>query len=170
NELTPLSSGLILLAAFSGGLWTTLVFRQVTSAIWFAILVPATLFTSGKALAEYLSENPVLHRAIFTSVALAYGIGGFVFAWWLFQRAQDAQWTGGVVALPKWTHRVARPIGRRDVQTNRPMRALLRKELQLYHAVLLLAAGFSLLHFAVVLIRKWGGGFPEQPTLGALLG
>src|SRR5213075_1185652 len=33
----------IAILSFSGGLWTTLLFRQISSAIWFCILVPAGL-------------------------------------------------------------------------------------------------------------------------------
>jgi ABC-type transport system involved in multi-copper enzyme maturation permease subunit len=170
NELTLFTSGLILLTVFSGGLWTTLVFRQIASAIWFVVLVPVFLFTLGMALADHLSANPAFHRLMFTGIALGYGIGGFVYAWWLFQRAQDAQWTGGLVALPSWTRWTAPPAERREIKVNRPLVALVCKELQLYHAVLLIAAGFSLLHLAVIIIRKWGGGFPQHPTLSALLG
>ncbi|HKX63184.1 MAG TPA: hypothetical protein VJS65_15090 [Verrucomicrobiae bacterium] len=170
NELTLFTSALFLLTAFSGGLWTTLVFRQIASAIWFAILVPAFLFTTTAALAEYLSPNPAFHRATLSAVALAYGMAGVAFAWWLFLRAEDAQWTGGEVALPKWLRHVKQSAARRVTKTKRPMRALFQKELQLSHGVLMIGGGLAVLHIGVVIIRKLGGGFPDRPTVSALLG
>ena len=170
NELTLFTSALFLLTAFSGGLWTTLVFRQISSAIWFAILVPAFLFTTTAALAEYLSPHPAFLRAALSVVALAYGMAGIALAWWLFLRAEDAQWTGGEVTLPKWLRHAKRASARRVAKTKRPLGALFQKELQLSHGVMMIAGGLAVLHIGVVIIRKLGGGFPDRPTVSALLG
>ena len=38
-----LFSGLYAVATYSGGLWAVLLFRQVTAAFWFALLIPLAL-------------------------------------------------------------------------------------------------------------------------------
>jgi ABC-type transport system involved in multi-copper enzyme maturation permease subunit len=40
---TIVIAGLFVLAAYSGGLWTVLLFRQVAAAFWFSVLIPAAL-------------------------------------------------------------------------------------------------------------------------------
>ena len=98
---------LIATATFTGGLWTTLLLRQVAGAFWLTLLVPATLSGfSGAFLAPNQSNNLLI--AVLCVVFAVYSVGGFLFARWLFFRAQDAGWSGGVIALPEWKFFAAR--------------------------------------------------------------
>ncbi|MHB8520890.1 MAG: ABC transporter permease [Limisphaerales bacterium] len=145
---TLVVGGLFLLVAFSGGLWTTLLFRQVAAALWLTVLVPASLCVATGVL------FPGYFAPIAGSLLVLYGIAGFLFARWLFFHAQDAQWTGGTISLPAWlgagsrSRSVARPPGRK------PLRALIRKEFQSHHIALLLGAGMLVAHLAVIGVRR----------------
>ena len=92
---------LIATATFTGGLWTTLLLRQIAGAFWLTLLLPAVLagFTGGFVAANH-SDNTVI--AVLCVVLGIYSVGGFLFARWLFFRAQDVGWSGGNLELPEW--------------------------------------------------------------------
>jgi hypothetical protein len=48
---------LLMALAFAGGLWTTLLFRQMAVAFWFAILVPLVLYAACLPVLEQLSKE-----------------------------------------------------------------------------------------------------------------
>ncbi|HEV2330656.1 MAG TPA: ABC transporter permease [Verrucomicrobiae bacterium] len=103
------------LVSFSGGLWTTLLFRQMTAAFWFTLLIPgaiAMIITAGLQV-FILSESCVNWTVII--VLVAYSIAGFFFARRLFLYAKDTQWTGGNISFAWRTEagpRTARPASR----------------------------------------------------------
>jgi hypothetical protein len=82
---------LLLLAviAFVGGLWTTILFRQIVAAFWYAILVPLVLYGASWPLIERLREDDNLSflMAALAVVACVYAAGGYFLARWLFLRA-----------------------------------------------------------------------------------
>src|SRR5580698_7481486 len=78
---------LIATATFTGGLWTTLLLRQLAGAFWLTLLVPAVLSGIAAAfLAQYDNYAVIATLAVIFAV---YSIGGFLFARWLFFHAQD---------------------------------------------------------------------------------
>jgi ABC-type transport system involved in multi-copper enzyme maturation permease subunit len=106
---------------------------------------------------------------VLVSALVIYSAGGFLFAWWLFLRAQDVQWTGGTIALPGWL-RVPRLFVRTKAQQGRrPRAALLAKEFQLHQSQLVIAGVLALLHLGVIATRKLGGGFKDSPVLEIVL-
>ena len=144
---------LIASATFTGGLWTTLLLRQIAGAFWLTLLVPAVLSGfAGGFLAGTESDNLVI--AVLCVVIGVYSVGGFLFARWLFFKAQDVGWSGGVIALPEWQlfARAQNGISRR---TRQPLLALVRKEFQLHQVSLLGAAGLLVLHLGVIALRKY---------------
>ena len=149
---TLMAGGLAVLAGFAGGLWTTLLFRQVTAAFWFTGLVPLGLsLLTGKVLGnlpDTFAQGGLL------IVLMVYSAAGFIWAKRLFLRVQDTQWTGGVIALPQWGGLAAGQASRVPQRTRKPLRALLRKEFQAQHVNLLLAGGLLVVHLAVILLRK----------------
>ena len=93
-------AGLSVVAGFAGGFWTPLLFRQVSAAFWFTLLVPMGL---GMVTSQLLGGFPdVVSRVGVCAVLGLYSAAGFVWARRLFEQVQDTQWTGGVVSLPKW--------------------------------------------------------------------
>ncbi len=145
---------LIATATFTGGLWTTLLLRQIAGAFWLTLLVPAVL--SGVAtvfLAQSQSNSTII--AVLCVVFAVYSVGGFLFARWLFFRAQDVGWSGGVIPLPEWKFFSARSENAVSARNRKPIFALVKKEFQLHQASLMGAAGLLALHLGVIILRKY---------------
>jgi hypothetical protein len=158
---------LVATATFTGGLWTTLLVRQPVGAFWLTLLAPATLLgISGIFLADSESKN--LMFAVLSVVIGVYSIAGLFLARWLFFRAQDVGWSGGVIALPEWKF-LSRAATGEPVRARRPVFALLKKEFLSYQGVLTGAVGLLLLHACVLVIRRVHQ-FPQNSAGAALTG
>jgi hypothetical protein len=140
-------------ATFTGGLWTTLLLRQLAGAFWLTLLVPAVLagFTAA-FLAEDRSDSAII--AVLCVVLGIYSVGGFLFARWLFFRAQDVGWSGGIIALPEWKLFV-RSEKAVSTRSRKPIFALFKKEFQLQQISLFGAIGLLGLHLGVIVLRKY---------------
>ena len=154
------------LVIFSGGLWTTLLFRQVGVAFWFTLLTPAMLlvFVGHQFDNGYEGPDQALRRALATT-SLLYSVAGFFLARRLFFRAQDRQWSGGIIALPEIRSLSRWLSHRRKHHRLRPRRALFLKEWRLHQSQFVIAGVLALLHLAVVATRKYAGSFKEQAVL-----
>lgn len=146
------------LVAFAGGLWSTLLLRQVTAAFWFTVFVPAGIAAVILALGGTVPW--------ILGVLSLYSVAGFVLAWKLFRGAQEAMWTGGTVALPGWGSAQAGSLA--SGRSSRPIAALLTKELQLQQVSLLGMAALLILHLGVVLTRKATQGSLEGTARAVL--
>jgi hypothetical protein len=145
---------LIATATFTGGLWTTLLLRQLAGAFWITLLVPATLCGfSGVFLA--VGESTCTVIAVLSIVIAVYSVGGFLFARWLFFRAQDVGWSGGVISLPEWKFFSTRSENAVSTRNRKPVFALIKKELQIQQASLMGAVGLLALHIGVIVLRKY---------------
>jgi hypothetical protein len=145
---------LIATATFTGGLWTTLLLRQIAGAFWLTLLVPAVLSGFSTVFFVQSQSNSIL-IAILCVVIAIYSVGGFLFARWLFFRAQDVGWSGGVISLPDWKFFAARSENAVSTRNRKPIFALLKKELQLHQVSLTGAAGLLVLHIGVIVLRKY---------------
>lgn len=168
------------LAVLTGGLWTTLLLRQITAAFWITLLVPAALALGVSLVTEWLvlrlanvlpAATPSLERIIpvaISAVFVLYSIAGYWWARRLFLRAQDVGWAVVEAPVPgfaRWFKVRTRPVGE---PSHRPLRALAVKELQLHSLSLFFAAGVLLLHLAAIGVRKFGsesGGWREAANL-----
>jgi len=145
---------LIATATFTGGLWTTLLLRQLAAAFWLTLLVPAVLSGfAGGFLAPSQSNNTVI--AVLCVVFAIYSVGGFLFARWLFFRAQDVGWSGGVLTLPEWKLFTASSENAILTRNRKPIFALVKKEFQLHQVSLMAAFGLLVLHVGVIILRKY---------------
>ncbi len=147
-----LVGGLGAVAGFAGGLWTTLLFRQVSAAFWFTLLVPLGLYLLVEELAGGTSDG-MFHAAAGAVLGL-YSVAGLLWARSLFQRVQDTQWTGGVVSIPDWPRDATQARPAVGVRKRRVIRALLGKELQSQYVNVLLAGGLLLIHLLVLVVRR----------------
>jgi len=135
--------GMAALAALvmaSGGLWTTLVFRQVTAAFWFSLLVPAAIFTA----VEFVTVDGgtiVLREAI---VMGTYSIFGFILAAKLFLEAQDKPQGQEQISLPSARGHSLHLLAFAFSRKRSAWAALFCKELQLHQITLIAAAGLGL--------------------------
>ena len=159
-------SVLFVLAAYSGGLWTVLLFRQVAVAFWFTLLTPAALLVSVLWL---LDEHPDSIDRTIVSIIVLYAGWGFLFARRLFLRAQDVQWTGGVIALPKWRVFSMLPARAGSQRRFGPRLAMLGREFQLHQSQLIIAGGLAVLHLGMIAARNCGNGFKTNGTVDVVL-
>jgi hypothetical protein len=140
---------------FSGGLWTTLLFRQVTAGFWFTFLVPAAILTCVGNLSDHFQWSDRTFGIVLAVVLGLYSVAGFFGARRLFFRAQDVQWTGGNIFFPwrkskKFSDHTSAivPGGLRGRFV-----ALAWKEIQLHEASLFIAAILFVLHLATIPLR-----------------
>ena len=164
------TAAIFAIVVYSGGLWTTLLLRQLAAAFWFTLLTPAALTIALVALLGNNSEeaNPVLESALVVAL-VTYSVAGFLFSRWLFLRAQDTHWTGGEVTLPE-VRGLAGWFGRRGERRHQcPLAALWAKEFQLHQSQFVLAGLLALVHLVVLAVRNWGGDFKNFPVLEFVL-
>ena len=156
------SGPFVVVATFTGGLWTTLLLRQLAGAFWLTLLVPVVLASVAGGILSYTFTDSV--SAIYVGLAvllLLYSLGGFFFARSLFFRAQDIGWTGGAIdlsALSFGSRAESTETGRR----RRPFRNLLKKEIRLQSASLVCAAVLLVFHLSVIAFRHFHHFQPES--------
>ncbi|MGB8369375.1 MAG: hypothetical protein ACLPYZ_06250 [Limisphaerales bacterium] len=137
------------LVVFSGGLWTVLLLRQVVAAFWFTVLVPGMMLV----LASAFFGDDAFGTGMLVCILGVYSLAGFFFARWLFSRAQDVAWTGGVISLPEWKFFASRSEKAVSTRYQKPVFALLKKEFQLHHVTFIGMGGLFLLQIGVVALR-----------------
>ncbi len=148
RENMLLAPALFALVAFSGGLWTVLLFRQVTAAFWFTLIAPGAILLTVSTVME---NHPAHARSTLIFALVIYSVAGFIWARRLFLNAQDIVRTGGDITMPRW-----RGLGRTgERRLWRPRAALWRKELHLHQSLFALAGLLLLQHLAVLVVRKF---------------
>jgi ABC-type transport system involved in multi-copper enzyme maturation permease subunit len=151
-QQTWLIGGLTALIGFAGGLWTTLLFRQVTAAFWATLLVPMGLtVVTGAACRNF--PDSVATGAV-ALILTGYSVAGYLWARRFFVQVQDIQWTGGTVALPAWADLFHRGSPLKGVRKHQPLLALWQKEFQAQQINLLLGCVLLVLHLGAILIRR----------------
>ncbi len=151
---TMSASGIGALIALASGLWTTLLFRQVATAFWITLLVPAGLLTLIGFFLP-LSASSTTFLVVFEIVAGVYVVAAFWLAHRLFFRAQDVGWTGGNVSLSRWRYFEARSQSPDIIRVHRPILALAQKEFQLHSATLFGAVIMLGLQILVFFLRGY---------------
>lgn len=144
-----LISGLIAFSAYAGGLWTTLVFRQIAAAFWFTLLVPPTILSLVYSLSDRFSQSDLTRLVV--ALLVIYGAAAVLWARRRFLHAQDVQWTGGDIALPVFARRKS---ASRRTPGIRPRRALFWKELQAHQSSLVIAGVLLVVHIGIACIRE----------------
>jgi len=159
--LTPVT--VFELVAFSGGLWTVLLLRQVAAAFWFTVLVPGVILVIFGTLFgnEFVEGVAVVILGI-------YSLCGLFFARWLFLRAQDSQWPVGTITMPEVRGLARFKAGSGAHRAWRPRMALFIKELQLHQSQLVIVGVLFLLHLGVIATRKFGH-FRKDSSLEVIL-
>ena len=155
---------LIVTCATSGALWTTLLLRQIASAFWITILAPWPVSVI------VLLTTPEDFQPTVIAIALAiYSVIGFFVARRIFLNAQDVQWTGGTIPFPSLRRAKAFSEIRPRATGQKPLRALIWKEIQFQHVSLMLAIAIFVLHIAIILARKMNPALPEPGKVTAAL-
>jgi ABC-type transport system involved in multi-copper enzyme maturation permease subunit len=139
---------LLVLTAYSGGLWSVMLLRQVGAAFWFTLIIPAALAMLTIFATEKLDQIVYTQRNL-VLVLGTYSVVGFFWARRLFLTAQDPGWTGGTLTLPTVNQLFSRTQTPR-VTRFRPLIALFRKEIQFQQISVVLAALLFVAHLVVI--------------------
>ena len=162
-----IAGGMVAMIALVGGLWTTLLFRQVAAAFWITFLAPAgLLMLIFLILPAKLANNEHVFTPLLCIAGVIYIVAGFWFAHRLFHRSQDAAWTGGVISFSKWRYFESGSESTVSTRHRRPMGALVKKELQLQSITWFCATALLALHMAVIVMRKVHGSFERDSLAG----
>jgi ABC-type transport system involved in multi-copper enzyme maturation permease subunit len=159
-----LGTWLFLLVIYSGALWTVLLLRQMAAAFWFTLLVPVAILV----VIANLVKNDNAGMIILCIVFALYSITGFLFARRLFLRAQDVQWTGGTISLPAWLGFGTRIQSSVATPDRKPLRALIRKELQFQQVSLLFAGVLAVLYLLLIIVLSTHTAFANASADAAL--
>jgi hypothetical protein len=149
-------SAMMALLAFSGGLWTTLLLRDMVTSFFCTLIVPIIICAATfLSVSHWIPNGSDLLSNIIFCVLAAYAAAGFLWARRLFLGAQDVAWTGGQISLTavrgvsfRWLDFAFK--GRQNRWT-----ALVKKELQLQEATMFLIPLLALLHLAALAIHHF---------------
>jgi len=144
---------LLTFLAFSGGLWTTLLLRDMVSAFFCTLIVPFIISGAVMACVTYWIDKVDEQKAfepIMWGALAAYGVAGFWWARRLFLRAQDVGWTGGQISLTSVRGISLRWLAFEFKGPQNPWTALVKKELQLQEIIMFLIPVLTLVHFALL--------------------
>lgn len=145
--------------AVTGGLWTTLLFRQIVAAFWISVLLPFALL----AIASQV-DNDRARTIVAVALLLVYAVAGYWFAHWQFRHAQDTAWTGGEVNLSGLARWLPWRRTTTTIQKSHPLRALVIKEFQ-FQQVNFLLGGLLLLVQTVMLLLQRFANLTEHSVL-----
>ncbi len=150
------------IAIFSGGLWTTLLLRQTIGAFWFTLIIPLAFSFGITMLLESFGVSEFTANRVIAFLLIGYSIAGFLLARRLFFAAQDTQWTGGHITF-QWSRKV--PTAHLASVSAGPrhwISSLIRKEIQLQQANVLIAVIILSLHLLSLFVRRIHPAFQNR--------
>ncbi|MGA3180701.1 MAG: hypothetical protein ABSF38_10190 [Verrucomicrobiota bacterium] len=158
-EMTCGMCGMWTLAAYAGGLWTTLLLRDMIGAFFVSFLAPmAVLMATLLPLSHWIQTDGQMATGVF-SVLAVYSVVAFWLGRKLFLLAEDIPWSGASQALPAaWgapVRMVLRMVSTGFTKKCGPRAAFARKELQLQEFALVLVVGLVLGHLAAIWARHF---------------
>jgi hypothetical protein len=167
------TSTLMTLLAFSGGLWSTLLLRDMMASLFCTILAPAAILAATfLCVGHWIDPQSSRFSNIASCVLAAYLMGGFWWARRLFLGAQEVGWTGGQISLTTVRGVSLRWLAFELKGGQNRLIALVKKELQLQEFTMVLVpflallylAGLAIIHFAPHWLPKEvvAGGIPAM--------
>jgi hypothetical protein len=162
-------TGLLTLLAFSGGLWTTLLLRDVTTAFFATVMVPVTIFSATFLCASSVSGWDDTDWRIACRPLEVYAVAGFFVARLLFLDAEDVAWTGRRISPATGQGWAFRWLAFGFRQKRGPWSALIFKELQLQEITIVLVPLFVLLHLAALAARHFAPQWREMSSFDSVV-
>jgi len=145
-------TGLVALLAFSGGLWSTLLLREVTTAFFASVLVPVAIYGAADA---WMGGNQVWGDVVVALALAIYACAGVLLAWRLFLNAQDTGWTGGRLSVGSVLRGPYRGLALGFQKKRGPFFALFCKELQLQEVTMVLVPLLFIFHLVALAARHF---------------
>jgi ABC-type transport system involved in multi-copper enzyme maturation permease subunit len=164
-----LNAVVALVIALTGGLWTTILLRQISAAFWITFLVPLGLLVTLTFLLPARFQASGFYPPLLYCLAGIYCVAGFWLAHRLYHRSQDVAWTGGVIAFSRWRYFES---GSKNAVTGRrlkPVLALFKKEFQLQSISLFCVGALLVLHLGVFLLRGFHGDHFEPNSMAGTI-
>jgi uncharacterized membrane protein len=155
-------SVLLTLTIFSGGLWASLLCRQVIAGFWITILTPLLILMIAAYFLDDQSDR--VCKVVYITLFSIYSLTGFGLAWWLFLRAQDVKRRDVSITLPGirlWNGTKAKDSSH---SIQHPFTVQFFKELQLYQAQFLIAGLLLALNLVVLAMLHWVHFEPGSTT------
>jgi hypothetical protein len=158
-----------ILIALMGGLWTTLLLRQIAAAFWITLIVPVGMLMLIIFVESRFSNtaSDFFWYSVLYGAAGIYIISAFWFAHRLFHHAQDVVWTGGIISFSSWRYFESGSKTFISVRRQKPLSALLKKEFQLQSISLFCAGALLALHIGVFILRACYGNFHKNELADA---
>jgi hypothetical protein len=156
---TALMSAVVALVAYSGGLWTTLLLRDVAAALITTILVPVFIY---EGVAVGLGGVLPAPGEIGGVALVLYAVAGLIAARRLFIRAQDLSWAGGQISVSDGQARPFHWLAFGFKQRRGALPTLIFKELQLQEITMILTPVLLVVHLTVVLVRHFAPSWGER--------
>jgi hypothetical protein len=147
-------SALMTLLAFSGGLWSTLLLRDIGISFFCACIIPALIGAATLlSVGHWIDPESNRFFSILCCVLAAYAAAGFWWARRLFLGAQEVAWSGGQISLTSVRGVSLRWLAFEFKGRQNRWTALVKKELQLQEAAMVLIPLLALLHLAALAIH-----------------
>jgi hypothetical protein len=139
-------TGLLSLLGFAGGLWSTILLREVVTSFFCACLVPAFVAVLFVPLTHWIDSDSNEFAVLLFGGQILYAIAGIIWARKLFLSAQDTPWTGGQISLTRAPGFSLRWLSFEIKARQNRWAALIKKELQLQEITMILVPVLALLH------------------------
>ena len=151
-----LTSALVTLLSFSGGLWTTLLFRDVVSALFGTCLVPFLLWGGTlMATSHWANADSAVPAITAVAVLAVYAVAGYWWARKLFLTAEDLAWTGGQFSLQLGQRKSLRWLAFACGAGQSRWTSLAQKELQLQEVTMVLIPLLVGLHLVLLAVHHF---------------
>lgn len=152
---------------FSGGLWSTILVRDMATAVFCTCLAPLVIYGTTTALvAHWISPDTEKFKNILYAVFTLYSVAGFWWARRLFLHAQDAPWTGGQISFKSGFSLSIRLTRSKNKRKQNRWITLIQKELQLQEVILIVIPLLIFLHLIDLAIYHF---YPDRSAKAMLL-
>ncbi|MFO1476347.1 MAG: hypothetical protein U1F98_06820 [Verrucomicrobiota bacterium] len=157
-------STIVIFCTVSGGSWTVLLLRHVAASFFLTIGTTIAIgMTVSWICMTWLGSYSLQMVWIMQGALAVYAVLGLLFSRWLFLRAQDVEWSGGVISIPIRWPRFA-PGWRMGRGPRTAWMHLIAKEVQFHQVSLLIAVVVFVLNIFIVGFRKVNPEWSDSST------
>lgn len=163
-----LLSSALTAAILAGGLWTSLLLRQVLAAFWATLLLPTLLVVLTVGVCSWFGLPTATGPTC--GVLLLYAVVGVIGSWRLFRCAEDVSSGWGSQYLASLRLSVNPETTAAQPRIGRPVGALIRQEMALQKISLIGAAVLLFVNLLSIGLRRSGWLDPNSDTYDLLEG
>jgi len=139
--------------ALTGGLWTTILIRQVSGAFWITFLTPLGIMVGLSFILPARVQQKDLFTWLLYGLGVIYSVAGYWLSRRMFYGSQDVAWTGGVIAFSRWRYFEAQSNSGVTIRRFKPWRTLFKNKFQLQSISLFCVGALLVLHVGIFIMR-----------------